>query len=401
MSNGPTRPDSTRARQATTDKVTRRQSALPSPDPMVESMEESEAEVDFLPMILAAVGLGSTVAVQSGVSKLGKLKIDAVVEDATAMPDRDSTNAWLPRVSLMLMALLCSTNFTTLKILGEGRNEAVVAAVRFALAMLPFLPVLHKHAQWSNIKSGVEIGLWCALGYVAQAVGLQTATASHGAFICSLTMVVIPVAKSLMGEEVSKQLWGSVALAATGTSLLMGLVGGDGAPVSAGDIICGGCALGFGMMFVRMDHYASKKEFDPVGCTAWQTVALAASMALWAAATLGPGEAVSEVSALLSEGPTVVATLAWLGLVSTGLVLYVETLAMEEVDGTEAGIIFASEPVWATIFASVVLGETLGAKEGAGAVLILLACLVTQVRLGDEKGEDPVALPAGATASTS
>ncbi|CAK0891900.1 unnamed protein product [Prorocentrum cordatum] len=117
--------------------------------------------------------------------------------------------------------------------------------------MVPFLPLLPRYASWGNIKSGAEIGLWCAFGYVAQAVGLQTADASHGAFICSLAMVVVPVFKSLNGEKVSSQLWAAVGMAVMGTALLIGVIGGDGASVSSGDLICGGCALGFGLMFAR------------------------------------------------------------------------------------------------------------------------------------------------------
>jgi len=298
------------------------------------------------------------------------------------------------------MALLCSTNFTTLKLLGDGRSESVVAAVRFVGAMVPFLPLLPRYASWGNIKSGAEIGLWCAFGYVAQAVGLQTADASHGAFICSLAMVVVPVFKSLNGEKVSSQLWAAVGMAVMGTALLIGVIGGDGASVSSGDLICGGCALGFGLMFARMDAYAAEKDFDPVGCTAWQTVALAAAMVTWMLASLGPTQSMTEVNELLSSGPMNIATLLWVSIVTTAGVLYVETAAMEEVDGTEAGIIFASEPVWATLFASVVLGETFGAKEGAGGLCILLACLLTQVKLGDEKSDAAAPeLPRGAAAS--
>jgi len=80
--------------------------------------------------------------------------------------------------------------------------------------------------------------------------------------------------------------------------------------------------------------------------------------------------------------------LVWVGIVTTAAVLYVETWAMEKVDGTEAGIIFASEPVWATAFASVVLGESFGAQELAGAACILLACLLTQLRLGSASEEE-------------
>lgn len=40
-----------------------------------------------------------------------------------------------------------------------------------------------------ELKTGMEIGGWVALGYLTQAVGLQTSDASVCAFLCSLTVV--------------------------------------------------------------------------------------------------------------------------------------------------------------------------------------------------------------------
>jgi len=291
-----------------------------------------------------------------------------------------------PRALLLAMAVFCSTNFTLLKVLGEGHSEAAVAATRFSVALLPFLVLIPKHINWLSIRSGVEIGLWCALGYITQAIGLQTTEASRGAFLCSLAMIVVPIAKSVMGAEVKAQIWVSAAIAIAGTAMLIGVGGGDAdvALPGMGDLCCAITAVGFGLMFVRMDHYNSKRGFDAIGCTVWQVVTLAICMCGWLLVTAGVDGAAQEVTAVLSGGMDSWMILAWIGFVTTALVLYVETAVMDEVDGAEAGIIFASEPVWATLFASTVLGESFGFKEQSGAALILCACLLTQVKFSDE-----------------
>jgi len=289
-----------------------------------------------------------------------------------------SDDAWFPRALIAFFALVCSTNFTLIKMLEDSHSEQTVAAVRFGIAALPFLPFVPRYMDWTSIKSGVEIGLWCVLGYLAQAVGLHHTEASKGAFICSLAMVVVPVVKAFCGEKILPQLWGAVLLAVSGTAMLVGM--GDVTGPNSGDMICGLTALGFGLMFVRMDHYAKEKDFDVMGCTAWQVITLAVCMTAWLVCTTGPQGAAEDVISLLSGGPEVLAVLAWVGIVTTAGVLYGETWAMEKIDGTEAGIIFASEPVWATLFASVVLGETFGATEMAGGACIILACLLTQLK---------------------
>lgn len=47
-----------------------------------------------------------------------------------------------------------------------------------------------------DLTPGMEIGGWVALGYLTQAIGLQTTDASVCAFLCSLTVVRVPLSLS-------------------------------------------------------------------------------------------------------------------------------------------------------------------------------------------------------------
>lgn len=350
-------------------------------------------------MLLAAIGLGSSTMVRAGNTARADSGAGTLVvrpPPGSRLIDADSSSSadmdqWLPRILLFLFAVFCSTNFTLVKVLESNHSEAAVAAMRFAVALIPFLPMIPKHLNWVSITSGVEIGLWCAMAYISQGLGLQHTEASKGAFLCSLAMVVVPIVKSAFGHQVRPQIWGSVVLAVAGTALLVGLGGGAGSSsIGGGECLCALTAVGFGLMFARMDEHAKNPEFDPLGCTIWQVITLSVVMAAWLLLTAGPLGSLEEVTSILSGGPQVLAALAWVGIVTTAGVLYVETWAMEKVDGAEAGVIFASEPVWATLFASAVLGETFGMQELGGGALILLACLLTQLQLNPETKEGSV-----------
>lgn len=343
----------------------------------------------------ASLPLLASVAVSAAVGRrrtrlaaLAAAEEAEVVREPAAAESEDFPH-WLPRASLLLFALFCSTNFTLIKVLEEQHSEATVQTVRFCGALLPFLPLISKHSSKQSMVSGIEIGLWCAVGYFTQALGLPHTEASKGAFLCSLTMLVVPMVKFLQGQQVKPQIWGAVLVAVAGTAMLLGL-GAEGslASLGMGELYCGATALGFGLMFARMDEYAKEPGYDAVGCTIWQVVTLAICMIVWLLASAGPVEAAQQVTSLLSGGPEVLGTLFWVSMITTAGVLYVETWAMERMDGAEAGIIFASEPVWATIFAGMMLGEQIGAQQGLGGLLIVLACILTQVPLGESEEEE-------------
>ena len=98
----------------------------------------------------------------------------AISDDAAAeSPEGGGVDSsWLfPRVALLAMAAVCGTNFPLVKDLEEVHSESSVALVRFALAALPFLGSLQCPAPVRN--AGLEIGAWCALGYITQAIGLH------------------------------------------------------------------------------------------------------------------------------------------------------------------------------------------------------------------------------------
>ena len=144
--------------------------------------------------------------------------------------------AWAaPRLALLAMAGTCGANFPLLHIAEAAAAPADVALVRFACALLPFVPMLVQRAGSGEadrtMGPGLEIGAWCALGYVTQAVGLSlttparafagpnpTPTQPHarasptrmcprpgGAFICALFLVVTPLVNGLQGRRVAAQ----------------------------------------------------------------------------------------------------------------------------------------------------------------------------------------------------
>ena len=79
------------------------------------------------------------------------------------------------------MAAVYGTNFGCVKLLEESMDPTSAGAARFLLSALVLLPMA-RPAPPKVFLAGMETGLWCALGYAAQAVrcGLH----AQGCLLC-------------------------------------------------------------------------------------------------------------------------------------------------------------------------------------------------------------------------
>lgn len=188
-------------------------------------------------------------------------------DDGTAMTDVNKA-----RLLLLGAAALYGTNFSLVKIIGEtGMSVGLSSTLRFGMAALATLPFLlsveehHKTRRWQQLfdtKSvqfcaalgGLEVGMWNSIGYVAQAVGLETTTASKSAFLCSLAVVIVPILDFLNGRKLAtKQVIGAIlAVVGVGILELEGAHSISDLALSSGDLASLIQPLAFGFGFWKM-----------------------------------------------------------------------------------------------------------------------------------------------------
>jgi drug/metabolite transporter (DMT)-like permease len=228
--------------------------------------------------------------------------------------ERQQFGIWAARGLLLLVAMLWGTNFASVKYLetlcfhppcNHPPSEAALA--RFGVAAIVSLPLLIGQRK-DVILAGFECGLWITLGYITQAMALQTISSGKCAFICSLTVVVVPLLSSLFGKPIKPINIVSAIIALTGVGVLEGLVDvtslteafagaqpalaapgtnmaesasaiesfsvanaamanpgvlgtmANAIGISKGDLLALGQPLGFGLSFMRIEHYVEKFE---------------------------------------------------------------------------------------------------------------------------------------------
>jgi len=81
---------------------------------------------------------------------------------------------------------------------------------------------------------------------------------------------------------------------------------------------------------------------------------------------------------LLAE-PAVAAGVVYTGLISTALTVLLQTRALGLLPATDSSVIVATEPLWAALFAGLLLGEVLDGSAQLGGLLIVGGCLANSL----------------------
>ena len=353
----------------------------------------------------------------------------AVAQTDTSLDDdniegESELNIWAARGILLVVAMIWATNFPAVKYLETlcfhppcNHPPSEFALARFGVAGIVCLPLLISQRK-DVILAGFECGLFITLGYITQAVALSSISSGKCAFICSLTVVVVPLLSALLeGKPIKPMNLVAAMMALCGVGLLEGLVDfntllgikpalADAASVqdvavasssietasntgvlatmartlgvSKGDIVALGQPLGFGYTFMRIEHFVEKfkdVENRVLTLSAAQCVAVGFLSLLW---VLYDFHGTIPNMGYLIE-PHRIATIAWTGIVTTVFAIYLEGIALQKATATDAALTFASEPVWASMFAVILLHETLNLNAYIGGAVILIACITGAV----------------------
>jgi drug/metabolite transporter (DMT)-like permease len=168
---------------------------------------------------------------------------------------------------LNLVTIVFASNISVVKEAETMLDPDLFNVLRFTISAIPFVPLLLKALNDVQVFiRGVELGIWVAIGYLAQAIGLVTADAGRTAFISSLTVIIVPFLDGILGAEIPAYTWIGALLSLIG----VGILELSGSPPCVGDLLNLLSAFGFAIHMLRTEHISRnmKKENFPalVGC---------------------------------------------------------------------------------------------------------------------------------------
>jgi drug/metabolite transporter (DMT)-like permease len=246
-------------------------------------------------------------------------------------------------------------------------------------------------------------------------IGLQTVPADRAAFLVQLTTVMVPLLSAITAGKLSSiplQIWIACMIAFIGVIVMGGDNGGvesvagnssgisdtlsiDSIELSHGDFLIVMAALAYTLHVVRLGAYAPqttplKLAASKALTEAVLSVLLVAGLAYIGSTQFPSPEFVTQTGIGISEyfktitsafmdrssisdessfGVSIGAIL-WTGWVTCAYTIYAQSFGQKRVSPTESNIIYTTQPLFSSMFAFLLLGETLGWYGFVGATLI-------------------------------
>lgn len=270
----------------------------------------------------------------------------------------------------------------------EWFHAAFILLNRMALATLVLLLLMRGKMRGLTrleIRQGIELGLFGGLGMLLQTDAQHHIAASTSAFFTQFTCVFVPLYVALRSRRMpAARVVLACALVVTGCAMLSGVRAGE---------------IGFGrgewetilsaVLFTGQIVCLERPRFAPNNPGRTAAVMFAVKGALFVPLVIAGGA--GGAGAAYTSAPVLLMTLL-LGLVCTAYAYTVMTRWQPRVTATQAGLIYASEPIFATLWALFLPGwfsllagisyanEHLTTRFFAGAALILTANILLLLR---------------------
>jgi len=273
--------------------------------------------------------------------------------------------------SLLLATLMWGSTFPLIKLLTHNLTPLAYVSYRSMIASLPLLPfIILIRPSFRLLTAGFSLGLLYFLGLYIQAIGITYTTSSNAAFITSFSVPLVYLLEVIfLKRKPSAYLTLSVVTATLGI-LLLSLNPNRSPGSTLGDVITLLSTVIWAVQVILVDIYSKKYKTLPL-----TALELVSSGAVGVTTYYVLPSLHNEVNVSL---PTL-QILIYLSLVGSVIACTLQVYGQRSTSSTQAAIIYTLEPVFATLFASKILGENLHGQQYLGATLILISLYMASI----------------------
>jgi drug/metabolite transporter (DMT)-like permease len=285
-------------------------------------------------------------------------------------------------LSLLLVTMFWGSSYLFMKMGLNALEEFNLIALRFGLAFIVAGLIFNKRLRkvdTKTLKYGAILGFLLLGVFVCITFGLKTTTTSNAGFLVALTVIFVPMLEVFVFRKRAplQQLFGSV-LAIGGIGLL---TLHSSLQIQPGDFLCILAALFYAVHIMVTGR--AVKGCDTLNLGIVQ-LGFVGGYAMILSIFFG-------TPALPSSLPGWIAILA-LGILCSACGFILQPVAQKYTSPTRTGLIFSLEPVFAAFFGYWFAGEQLTPQGYAGAALVLLGILVSELLGKHAISPEPVLL---------
>ena len=290
----------------------------------------------------------------------------------------------LAQAGLCTNTLIWGGTFTLVKSSLADVSPMVFVSSRFVLAsivMLPFFAASVRQANFLQFRQATILGIYLYIGFITQTVGLMTTTATKSAFITGTFVIFTPIFQTILERRIPSRaniaaiavaLAGVVFLASKGSTLL-GFFSEMGSGFTLGDFLTLICAVSYALYIVYLDMISDGVDYKFL--TYWQII-VTAILSLISI----PVMHLSGIELIrFTPSPLVIGSVLYTSLFATILTTALQTKFQRAVSPTRASLIFSMEPIFAAVFAFIILSERISIFGYIGSGLIISGVLISEL----------------------
>lgn len=284
-------------------------------------------------------------------------------------------------IGLLSVAVIWGVGFIAVDTALTALTPMQIMAIRFFLASVIMFfaarKTLHTVSK-QEVIGGFIMGSCLFFAFTLQTVGLQFSTPSKNAFLTATNVVFVPfLVWGVYQKRPLLREFAGMFLAIAGAALLTLT---EDFSIGIGDSLSFACAFFFACQIFFTGKYALHHRVSILNC-----IQMVTAFALSCAAlpfTGGIAGIVWNKNALLSA--------LYLGVVSTALAYFLQTVSQRYVKQVQTVIILSLEAVFATIFSVLLIHEKLSLRILCGAAFILSAVLLSELKLKKSKNYNTI-----------
>ncbi|HZT72842.1 MAG TPA: DMT family transporter [Terriglobales bacterium] len=292
---------------------------------------------------------------------------------AAGEPPPRGPAAWKADLALLGITAIWGVTFVVVKRALADASPLAFNAARLLLAAVLLVAVYRRQVRRLAGKvwgAGALVGLFMALGYAFQTMGLEYTTPAKSAFLTGLSVIIVPFYAAVwLRRAPGAGTYCGALLALAGLYFLAFARGAGGGWTAAnwGDLLTLACAAAFAGHIVALGEFTVRFPFEQL-----------AVLQVGFAALFTSAGALAIEHIRLRWTPELIAALAITAVLATALAFTVQAWAQQFTPASHTAIVFAAEPVFAWV-TSLSLGlEAFTAQVALGAGLILAAIVTVE-----------------------